>query len=154
MQRAVNRSSRPTTKQHVPILPAEGVLAAERPQLQTVGFVFVVVGAIGHDGLPPPLRAALRLAGAEQKPVAELGGHAIQEGPEGFMAALPAAAFAPVGILLDADGDEGGALPLTAAVQVAGFDGVQAGVAVLLWVQTVEPLWCHCEHPWEQTASR
>lgn len=128
-------------------LPAEGVLAAERAQLQTVGFVLVVVGAVGHDGLPAPLRAALRLAGAEQQPVAELGRHAVQEGAERLVAALPAAGLPPVGVLLDAGGDEGGALPLAAAVQVAGLDRVQAGVAVLLRVQTVEALWCHRQHP-------
>lgn len=97
--------------------------------------------------MPPPLCTALRLAGAEKKPVAELGRHAIQERPERFMAALPAAGFTPVGILFDADGDEGGTLPLTAAVEIAGFDCIQTGVAVLLWVETVEPFWCHCEHP-------
>lgn len=70
------------------------------------------------------------------------------------MAALPAAGFTPVGILFDADGDEGGPLPLTAAVEVAGFDRVQTGVAVLLWVETVEPFWGHCEHPWKQTPKR
>lgn len=129
------------------ILPAEGVLAADHSQLQTVGFLFIFIRAIRHYCLPAPLCTALRLAGTEEKPVAKLGWHAIQEGPQRFMAALLAARFALVGVLLDADGDEGGALPFAAAVEVAGFDRIEARVAVFLWIKTVEAFWSHREHP-------
>lgn len=60
-------------------LPAERVLAADPPQLQTIGFFLIFVGAIRHDSLPASFSAALTLAGAEEQPVAELSGHAVQE---------------------------------------------------------------------------
>lgn len=128
-------------------LPAERVLAADHLQLQTVGFLFIFIGAIRHYCLPSPLCTALGLAGAEEKPVAKLGWHAIQERPERFVAALLVARFALVGVLLDAGGDEGGTLPFAAAVEIAGFDRIKAGVAVFLRIKTVEPLWSHWEHP-------
>lgn len=135
-------------------LPAERVLAADHLQLQTVGFLFIFIGTIRHYCLPSPLCAALGLAGAEEKPVAKLGWHTIQEGPQSFVAALFVARFALVGVLLDAGGDEGGALPFAAAVEIAGFDCVEAGVAVFFRIKTVEPLWSHCEHPWKQAQDR
>lgn len=136
------------------ILPAERVLAADHLQLQTVGLLFIFIGAIRYYCLPSPLGAALGLAGAEEKPVAKLGWNAIQEGPQRFVAALLAARFALVGVLLDAGGDEGRTLPFAAAVEIAGFDRVQARVAVLLRIKTVEPLRSHCEHPWKQAQGR
>lgn len=87
--------------------PAEGVLAADLAQLQAVGLLLVLVRAVGHDGLPASLRAALRLAGAEEQPVAELGRDAVQEEPQGFVATLLAARVALVGILLAAGGNVG-----------------------------------------------
>lgn len=129
------------------ILPAEGVLAADHLQLQAVGFLFIFIRAIRHYCLPPPLCAALGLTGAEEEPVAKFGRHAVQEGPQRFVAALLAARFALVGVLLDAGGDEGGTLPFAAAVEIAGFDGVKARVAVFLRIKAVVPLWSHGEHP-------
>lgn len=127
--------------------PAEGVLAADLAQLQAVGLLLVFVGAVGHDGLPTSLRAALGLAGAEEQPVAELGRDAVQEEPQGFVATLLAASVALVGVLLAAGGNVGRALPLAAAVEVAGFGRVQARVAVFLWVRTVEGFGSRCEYP-------
>lgn len=144
----VGRSiTRTITTTFLSILPAERVLAADHLQLQTVGFLFIFIRAIGDYRLPSPLRAALGLAGAEEKPMAELGRHAIQERPQRFVAALLAARFALVWVLLDAGGDEGGTLPFAATVEIAGFDRVQARVAVPLWIKTVEPFWSHSEHP-------
>lgn len=97
--------------------------------------------------MPTSLRAALRLAGAEEQPVAELGGDAVQEEPQGFVAALPAAGVALDGVLLAAGGNIGRALPLAAAVEVAGLGRVQARVAVFLWIRTVEGFGGRCEHP-------
>lgn len=79
--------------------------------------------------------------------MAELGGHAVQEQPQRFVAALLAAGFALVGVLPAAGGDVGGALPLAAAVEVAGFGRVEAGVAVSLGVEALETFRGHCEHP-------
>lgn len=129
------------------ILPAERVLAADCLQLQTVGFLFIFIRAIRHYCLPSPLCAALGLAGAEEKPVAKLGRHPIQERSQRLVAALLAARFTLVGVLLDAGGDEGRTLPFTAAVEIAGFDRVKARIAVFLWIETVVPLWSHREHP-------
>lgn len=97
--------------------------------------------------MPTPLRAALGLAGAEEQPVAELGGDAVQEEAQSLVAALLAARVALVGVLLAAGGDVGRALPLAAAVEVAGFGRVQAWVAVFLRVWTVEGFGSSCEHP-------
>lgn len=129
------------------ILPAERVLAADHLQLQTVGFLFIFIRAIRHYCLPSPLCAALGLTGAEEKPVAKLGWHTIQERPQRFMAAFLATRFALVGVLLDAGGDEGGTLSFATAVEIAGFDSIKARVAVFLRIKTVVPLWSHWEHP-------
>lgn len=59
--------------------PAERVLAADPPQLQTIGFILIFIGAIRHDSLPASFGTALTLAGAEKQPVAELSGHTVQE---------------------------------------------------------------------------
>lgn len=151
MERSITRR---ITATFLFILPAERVLAADHLQLQTVGFLFIFIRAIRHNCLPSTLCAALGLAGAEEKPVAKLGWHTIQEWPQRFVAALLAAAFALVGVLLDAGGDEGRTLPFAAAVEIAGFDSVEARVAVFLRIKTVEPLWSHCEHPWKQAQGR
>ena len=135
---------RPTTFPF--ISPAERVLAANHAMLQTVGFLFIFVRALRNDSLPATLCAALALAGAEKQPVAKLWGHAVQELPQRFVAALLAAEFPLVGVLLAAGGDVGGALPLAAVVQVARFGRVQTGVAVFLGVDTLETFWGHCEH--------
>lgn len=127
--------------------PAERVLAADPPQLQTVGFLLIFIGAIGHDRLPASFCAALALAGAEEQPVAKLSGHTVQEQPQRFVAALLAAGFTLIGVLLAAGSDVGRALSLAAAVEVAGFGRVETGVAVSLSVETVETFWGHCEHP-------
>lgn len=79
--------------------------------------------------------------------MAELGWHAVQEQPQCFVAALLAAGFALVGVLLAAGSDVGGALPLAAAVEVAGFSRVKTRVAVSLGVKTVETFRGHNEHP-------
>ena len=79
--------------------------------------------------------------------MAELSGHAVQEQPQGFVAALLAARFTLVGVLFAAGSDVGGALPLAAAVEVAGFGRVQTGVAVSLGVGTVETFWGHSVDP-------
>lgn len=79
--------------------------------------------------------------------MAELSGHTIQEQPQRFVAALLAAGFTLVGVLLAAGSDVGGALPLAAAVEVAGFGRIKTGVAVSLCVETVETFWGHCMHP-------
>lgn len=63
------------------------------------------------------------------------------------MAALLAARFALVGVLLVAGSDVGGALPLAAAVEVAGFGRIKTEVAVSLGVETLETFWGHGEHP-------
>lgn len=157
MQRALKYEGRSTTTTITTFLfslPAERVLAADHLQLQTVGLLFIFIGTIRHYCLPSPLCAALGLAGAEEKPVAELGWHTIQEWPQSFVAALLVARFALVGVLLDAGGDEGGTLPFAAAVEIAGFDCIEAGVAVFFRIKTVEPLWSHCEHPWKQAQDR
>lgn len=80
--------------------------------------------------------------------MAELRGHAIQEQPQRFVAPLLAACFTLVGVLA-AGSDVGGALPLAAAIEVAGFGRIKTGVAVSFWVETVETFWGHCEHPWQ-----
>lgn len=131
------------------ILPAERVLAADPPQLQTVGFLLVIIGTVGHNCLPAPFSAAHGLAGAEEEPVGELGGHAVQEHPQRFVAAFLAAGVALVGVLFAASGNVGGALLLAAVVEVAGLGCVQTGVAVSLCVGTVEAFWSDCEHPWQ-----
>lgn len=97
--------------------------------------------------MPTSLGAALGLAGAEEQPVAELGRDAVQEEPQSFVAPLLAARFALVGVLLAAGGNVGRALLLAAAVEVAGLGCVQAGVAVFLWVRTVEGFGRCCENP-------
>lgn len=79
--------------------------------------------------------------------MAELGRDAVQEEPQGFVATLLAARVALVGVLLAAGGNVGRALPLAAAVEVAGLGRVQARVAVFLWVQTVEGFGSRYEHP-------
>lgn len=79
--------------------------------------------------------------------MAELRGHAVQEQPQRFVAALLAACIALVGVLLAAGSNVGRALPLAAAVEVASFGRVEAGVAVFLWVWTVESFGSHCKHP-------
>lgn len=79
--------------------------------------------------------------------MAELGRDAVQEEPQGFVATLLAARVALVGVLLAAGGNVGRALPLAAAVEVAGFGRVQARVAAFLWVGTVEGFGSRCEHP-------
>lgn len=63
------------------------------------------------------------------------------------MTTLLAARFTFVGVLFDADGDEGGTLPFAAAIEIAGFDCIKTRIAVFLWIKTVEPFWSHCEHP-------
>lgn len=128
-------------------LPAERVLAADPPQLQAVGFLLILKGAIGHDRLPASLGAAHALTRAEQQAVAELRRHAVQEQPQRLVAALLAARLPLVGVLLVAGRDVGGALPLAAAVEVAGFGRVQAGVAVFFGVDAVEAFRGHREHP-------
>lgn len=75
--------------------------------------------------------------------MAELRVHAIQEQPQRFVAAFLAAGFTLGGVLLAAGSDVGGALPLAAAVEVAGFGCIKAGVAVFLGVETVETFWGH-----------
>lgn len=127
--------------------PAEGVLTAGLAQLQAVGLLLISVGAVGHDGLPTPLRTAYGLAGAEEQPVAELGWDAVQEEPQCFVATPLAARVALVGVLLAAGGNVGRALLLAAAVKVAGFGRVQTWVAVFLRVRTVEGFGSRCEHP-------
>lgn len=62
------------------------------------------------------------------------------------MAALLAARFTLVGVLLAAGSNVGGALPLAATVEVAGFGRVKTGVAVSLCIKTVETFWGRCEH--------
>lgn len=96
--------------------------------------------------MPASLGTALSLAGAEQQPMTELGGHTVQELPQGLVAALLAAGLTLVGVLSAARSNVAEALPLAAAVEVASFDGIEAGVAVSLSVRTVETFWSHCEH--------
>lgn len=88
--------------------------------------------------MPTSLRTARGLAGAEEQPVTELGRDTVQKEPQCFVATLLAASVTLVGALPAAGGDVGRALPLAAAVEVAGFGRVQARVAVYLWVRTVE----------------
>ena len=112
------------------LLPAEGVLAAVLSELQAVGFDFVLEGAEGHDGLPPPFSTAQVLAGAEEQLVAVLAGHPIQELPQGLVAALTVTRFP-----FAASGNVGGALFLTGVVEVAGLRCVQARVTSLAGVR-------------------
>lgn len=70
--------------------------------------------------------------------MAELSGHAVQEHSQGFVAALLAARFPLVGVLLAAGSDVGGALLLAAVVEVAGFGRIKTVVAVSLGIGTVE----------------
>lgn len=79
--------------------------------------------------------------------MAELRGHAVQEQPKRFVAALLAAGFTLVGVLLAAGSDVGGALPLAASVEVAGFGRIKTGIAVPLRVEAVETFWGNCVHP-------
>lgn len=79
--------------------------------------------------------------------MAELWGHTVQEQSQCFVAALLAAGFTLVGVLLAAGSNVGGALPLAAAIEVAGFGRIKTGVAVFLSIKTVETFWGHCEHP-------
>lgn len=79
--------------------------------------------------------------------MAELRGHAVQEQPQRFVAALLAACITLVGVLLAAGSNVGRALPLAAAIEVASFGRIKAGVAVFLWVWTVESFRSQCEHP-------
>lgn len=79
--------------------------------------------------------------------MAELRGHAVQEQPQRFVAALLAAGFSLVWVLLAASSDVGGALPIAAVVEVASFGRVEAGVAVSFGVDTVETSRGHREHP-------
>lgn len=97
--------------------------------------------------MPTSLRTALGLAGAEEQLVAELGRDAVEEEPQCFVATLLAARVALVGVLLVAGGNVGRALLLAAAVEVAGFGGVQARVAVFLRVRTLERFGSCREHP-------
>lgn len=102
---------------------------------------------MGHDGLPSPLGTGLVLAGAEEQPVAVLRVDALEELTQGLVAALPVAAFLRLGLRLRgllplrlravAGGDVVGAMPLAVFVQVAGFGGVQAGVARAAGIRAV-----------------
>lgn len=94
--------------------------------MQTVGLLPLLVGAHGHDGLPPPLGAGDVPAGAEEHAVAVLGRDLVEELPQGLVA------FASVA---DVVGDAGGTrgdvrrpVLLAGVVKVAGLGGIQAVV--------------------------
>lgn len=87
------------------------------------------------------------LAGAEEQPVAVLWGHPVQELSQSLVAALPVACFPLVGVSLAAGGNVSRALFLAGAVEVAGFGGIQTGVAVFVSVGTLEAFWGHSVHP-------
>lgn len=107
-------------------LPADVICLAGVLQIQTVGLLPLLVGAHGHDGLPPPLGAGDVPAGAEEHPVAVLGRHLVEELPQGLVALAPVADL--VGHAGGARGDVGGPVLLAGVVQVAGLGGVQAVV--------------------------
>lgn len=109
-------------------LPAQVVGAAHVAQIQAVGFLLVLVGAEGDDGLPPALGARLVLAGAEEEAVGVLAGHVVEELAQGFVAFPPAAVLGGRD-LLAAGGDVARAQALAVVVQVARFGRVEAVVA-------------------------
>lgn len=113
------------------------VKTASAAQLKTVGFGLVLIGAGGHNGLSPSLSTGLVLTGAEEQPVAVLRVNALKELTQGLVAALSVAAvlrlrlrgLLALGLRTGAGGDVVGALTLAVFIQVAGFGGVQTGVA-------------------------
>lgn len=109
-------------------LPADVIGLAGVLQVQAVGFLPLLVGAHGHDGLPPPLRAGDVPAGTEEHPIAVLGRDLVEELPEGLVALAPVADV--VGHAGGAGGDVGRPVLLAGVVQVAGLGGVQAVVAL------------------------
>lgn len=82
------------SKSIVLALPAEVVTATEALLVQAVGLqsIHLLVGAGGHDGLPPPLAAQCVGAGAEQDAQAVLLGDSLQEAPQGPVALVLVAA--------------------------------------------------------------
>ena len=108
-------------------LPADVIGLAGVLQVQAVGFLPLLVGAHGHDGLPPPLRAGDVPAGTEEHPIAVLGRDLVEELPEGLVALAPVADV--VGHAGGAGGDVGRPVLLAGVVQVAGLGGVQAVVS-------------------------
>lgn len=95
-------------------------------QIQAVGLLPLLVGAHGHNGLPPPLGARDVPAGAEEHPVAVLGRDLVEELPQGLVALAPVANL--VGHAGGARGDVGGPVLLAGVVEVTGLGGVQAVV--------------------------
>lgn len=74
--------------------------------------------------------------------------HTVQEQPQCFVATLLAACFTLVGVLLATGSDVGGALPLAAAIEVAGFGRIKTGVAIFFGIDAMETLWGRGEHAW------
>ena len=107
-------------------LPADVIGLAGLLQAQAVGFLPLLVGAHGHDGLPPPLGAGDVSAGAEEHPIAVLGRDLVEELPEGLVALAPVADV--IGHAGGARGDVGRPVLLAGVVQVAGLGSVQAVV--------------------------
>ena len=110
-------------------LPAEVVRPAQAAEVQAVGLLLVLVGAAGQDGLAAALGARLVLAGAEEHAVGVLAGHTVKELAQGLVALAAVAALGGRDLAV-ADGDVGGAQLLAVVVQVAGFGGIQAVVAL------------------------
>lgn len=110
----------------LPCLPADVICLARVLQTQAVGLLPLLVGAHGHDGLPPPFGAGDVPAGAEEHPVAVLGRDLVEELPEGLVALAPVADV--VGHAGGARGDVRRPVLLAGVVQVAGLGRIQAVV--------------------------
>lgn len=106
--------------------PADVICLAGVLQVQAVGLLPLLVGAHGHDGLPPPLRARDVPAGAEEHPVAVFGRDLVKELSQGLVALASVADF--VGHAGGARGDVRRPVLLAGVVQVAGLGGIQAVV--------------------------
>lgn len=68
------------------ILPADVILLAGLLQIQAVWFLPVLIGAHRNNGLAPPLSTGYVSTGAEEHPVAVLGGDLVKEQPQGLVA--------------------------------------------------------------------
>lgn len=108
------------------LLPTDVIRLAGILQIQAVGLLPLLVGAHGHDGLPPPLCAGDVPAGAEQHSIAVLGGDLVKELPQGLVALAAIADL--VGHAGGAGGDVGAPVLLAGIIEVAGLGCVQAVV--------------------------